>query len=118
MQDSAPASQRLQRPRSAPPGLELVVWRQLPTIALWGTLLPLTVIAVLRLSGADNPEAAELRARQLGEYALIGGMFALWTLLFTVAVGCVVVRVMKGPAYSSTDPYPLPERPRDDERRG
>ncbi len=96
--------------RRAAPGLEQVVWRHLPSFALWGTLAPLMAIAVLRLSGADNPAPAEQRAAQLAEFALLGGMFTLWTLLLTMALGCVIVRVMKGPAYVA-DAYPLPERP-------
>jgi hypothetical protein len=30
----------------------------------------------------------------------------LWTAVFTVAVGCAIVWIMKGPAYVA-DPYPL-----------
>jgi hypothetical protein len=91
--------------RSAP-GLEQRIWRRLPTIWLWGTLLPL-LLAVLNhaLSPADRSEAALL----LWDYMMWGVVALHWTLLITLAVGCFIVRVMKGPAYVA-DAYPPPER--------
>jgi hypothetical protein len=42
-------------------------------------------------------------------YQLIGLVVLHWTLVFTVAIGCVIVVLMKGPAYVA-DAYPLPRR--------
>lgn len=42
-------------------------------------------------------------------YRLIGLVVLHWTLVFTVAIGCAIVWLMKGPAYVA-DAYPPPER--------
>jgi hypothetical protein len=41
----------------------------------------------------------------------IGAGILLWTLVVTVAIGCVVVMVMKGPVQTA-DSYPVPDRDR------
>ena len=43
---------------------------------------------------------------------MIGVVVLHWTLVLTLALGCFIVRVMKGPAYVA-DAYPLPQRPDD-----
>jgi hypothetical protein len=39
---------------------------------------------------------------------MFGVIVLHWTLVLTLALGCFIVRVMKGPAYVA-DPYPLPD---------
>ncbi|CAD5370217.1 conserved hypothetical protein [Rubrivivax sp. A210] len=87
------------------PGLERRLWRRLPAILLWGSALPLG-FALLRLwsVGPDDEAAAQLQA-----YVALGVLLLHWTLVLTVAFGCVIVMVMKGPAYVA-DAYPFPER--------
>jgi uncharacterized membrane protein len=47
---------------------------------------------------ADN--AAELARRiQLFDYVMIGLVIFIWTLVLTVTIACVIVWLMKGPAY-------------------
>ena len=41
---------------------------------------------------------------------MVGVVALHWTLVLTIALGCFLVRVMKGPAYVA-DAYPLPYRP-------
>lgn len=41
-------------------------------------------------------------------YQLLGVLFSIWFLIGTIAIGCVVVMLMKGPAYVA-DPYDLPK---------
>ena len=53
-------------------------------------------------------DTAADRAQWLLIYRLIG-LLLHWTLLFTLAIGCVIVMLMKGPAYVA-DPYPPPGR--------
>ena len=96
--------------RSAP-GLEQLVWRRLPAILLWGTLLPLA----LALAGANHvlapavPESgASNAALLLWDYLVYGVVLLHWTLVLKVALGCFIVRVMKGPAYVA-DAYSFPE---------
>jgi len=98
--------------RSAP-GCEQSIWRRLPAILLWGTLLPLLFAGVNRvllplvsLSGGN--ESAML----MWDYAMFDVVVLHWTLVLTVALGCFIVRVMKGPAYVA-DAYELPQRPDD-----
>ena len=94
--------------RSAP-GLEHLIWRRLPAILLWGTLLPLVLAGVNR---ALAPDAAVVgrsdAALLLWDYAMYGVVVLHWTLVLTVALVCFIVRVMKGPAYVA-DAYPLPD---------
>ena len=90
--------------RSAP-GWERVLWRRLPALLLWGTLLPLLIAAARRWlsSMSDNPVAES--ALMLGDFQLIGWVVLHWTLVLTLALGCLIVIVMKGPAYVA-DAYP------------
>jgi hypothetical protein len=96
--------------RSAPAGLEWRLWRRLPAIAGWG--LCLLGLAVLwqwwRFPELATP--TQERAFWLSVYRLAGAAVLHATLVFTVGVGCVVVMIMKGPAYEA-DPYPPADRP-------
>ena len=102
--------QRLPGFRSSPSGLEWRIWKRLPTILLIGTAAPALLIALLWwLAPSDGPAADA--ASWMRIYQLAGLMLLHWTLVFTVAIGCIVVMVMKGPAYVA-DPYPPEERER------
>ena len=93
--------------RSAP-GLEQRIWRRLPTILLVGTLVPLMLAAVNHALAPAVPESgASNGALLLWDYTMIGVVVMHWMLVLTVALGCFIVRVMKGPAYVA-DAYPLP----------
>jgi hypothetical protein len=96
--------------RSAP-GWEHRIWRRLPAILLWGTLLPLVLAGLNRaLTPAATLAAGDEGALLLWDYRMIGVVTLHWTLVLTLALGCFIVRVMKGPAYVA-DAYPLPQRP-------
>jgi hypothetical protein len=88
----------------SPPGLEHRIWRRLPAVLLWGTLLPLAPVAV---HCATAPPGATDAVLLLWDYTLLGVVVLHWTLVLTLALGCFIVRVMKGPAYVA-DAYPLP----------
>jgi hypothetical protein len=94
--------------RSAP-GWEQRIWRRLPAILLWGTLLPLLLAGLNR---ALAPAAGDEGAWLLWDFRMVGVVVLHWTLVLTLALGCFIVRVMKGPAYVA-DAYPLPQRPDD-----
>ena len=82
-----------------PAGFELRLLRLLPTVWLAGTLLPALMSFAARhlLTGAT---AAELgRNIQMFDYAMIGLVILIWTLVLTVSIGCIIVWLMKGPAY-------------------
>lgn len=94
--------------RSAP-GLEQRIWLRLPAILLWGTLLPLMLAGANHGLVPDVPvSGASARALMLWDFTMIGVVVLHWTLVVTVALGCFIVRVMKGPAYVA-DAYLLPD---------
>jgi hypothetical protein len=90
------------------PGWEHLIWRHLPAILLWGTLLPLLLAGANRvLAPAATESGASAGALLLWDYTMFGAVVLHWTLVLTLALGCFIVRVMKGPAYVA-DAYPLP----------
>jgi hypothetical protein len=98
--------------RSAP-GLEWRLWRRLPAVFAWGTAVPLAALVALRLVAPDadwTPATVDL-----WDYGLIGVVTLHWSAVLTVALGCVIVMVMKGPAYVA-DAYPMTGRARAPER--
>jgi hypothetical protein len=94
--------------RSAP-GLEWSIWQRLPAILWWGTAVPMAVAAVAWLVAPSLPAGVHDKGLLLIIYQLIGLVVLHWTLVLTLAIGCAVVMVMKGPAFSA-DPYPPPGR--------
>ncbi len=83
----------------SPPGLEWKLLRLMPSICLAGTLLPLLLALAARwLMTADTPAALERRL-QMWDYLLLGLVFSIASLVLTVTIGCVIVWLMKGPAY-------------------
>jgi xanthine/uracil permease len=79
-------------------GLEWKLWRKLPLILLVGTALPLLAAVVLHLLYQDDG-AEQLRWLQMVDYVVAGVVIFHWTAVLTVAIGCVVVMLMKGPGY-------------------
>jgi hypothetical protein len=79
-------------------GLEWTLWRKLPLIFVTGTLLLLAVAVALHWT-TDQSNAAALRRLQTMDYVLMGMLAFFWSTVVTVAIGCVVVMLMKGPGY-------------------
>ena len=88
-------------------GLEWAVWRKLPVILLVGTALPLLLSYVIQWWAQDGetPPSWALMA----DYITLGVLFVHWSIVLTVAIGCVIVWMMKGPCYEA-DSYPLSHR--------
>lgn len=105
--------QKLPGSRRQPPGLEWQILRRLPLFLLLGTVIPagcyLFAVAFSDPGGADSIE------KHLSGIAIaaIATVLTIWTAAFTIAIGCAVVWIMKGPAYIA-DGYPLidADRPR------
>ncbi len=95
--------------RCAPPGLEMTILRKLPKALLIGTLLPVALSALVRLLPAPAGIDTAKRVTSVDIFAVATGI-TLWTAVFTVAIGCVVVFVLKGPAYVA-DAYPIDDSP-------
>ena len=83
----------------AAPGLEWKLWRKLPAILAAGTALPLLGMLAVRLWATEPMTAATERLVTLADYFAIALIILHWTLVLTVAIGCVIVMLMKGPAY-------------------
>ncbi len=92
--------------RRAPPGLERVIWRKLPAALFGSIFLPICLSVAMRLLPAEGTAAQVAKATKTVDFFAVGlGMTAL-TAVFTVAIGCIIVMVMKGPAYVA-DAYEL-----------
>ncbi|MDH3531517.1 MAG: hypothetical protein OEO82_01230 [Gammaproteobacteria bacterium] len=90
--------------RCAPAGLELVILKKLPLVLLIGTLLPVALSVLVRIWPVAGGDVAKHVASV--DIFAIAATITFLTGVFTVAIGCVVVFIMKGPAYVA-DPYPL-----------
>ena len=96
--------------RCEPPGLELAILRRLPKALLFGTLIPVGLSVIVRLlpAAADVDTAKRIMTADIFAFATV---LTFWTAVLTIAIGCVVVYVLKGPAYVA-DAYPLEDSPR------
>jgi len=91
--------QKLPGFQRTPYGLEWRLLRLMPHVALAGTALPaLMALAARYLITGDTP-AQIARDLQRFDFMMIGLAIFIWTLVLTVAIGCVIVWLMKGPAY-------------------
>jgi hypothetical protein len=92
----------------APAGLEWALIRRLPLIALAGIAAPILCLLSVRLAAAWANDEASAKFAMTFEIALASVAILCWTIVFTVALGCVIVMIAKGPAYVA-DAYPLPD---------
>ena len=86
----------------SPAGLEWEIWKKLRLIWVTGTVLPL-----MASGGAFVLDGLEYtRSVEQFFYVMVGLVILHWALVLTLAVGCVIVMLMKGPAYVA-DAYPM-----------
>jgi len=98
--------------RRTPPGAEVRVLKALPRIALAGTLLALAYPLLTRLLIDDARVDAGKHIKSADIFA-IAVEVSLLTAVVTVAIGCIVVYIMKGPAYGADSmPVEHSDRPR------
>jgi uncharacterized membrane protein YqjE len=87
-------------------GLECRVLRQVPRLVVGAVVLPALLSLLARL-WAGEPGEAQARQLQLFEFMMLGlAGTALW-LIAALSLVCVIIWVMKGPAYVA-DAYDLP----------
>jgi hypothetical protein len=101
--------------RRSASGLEWRIWRKLPHATLAGTLIPtLPWLACYGLMPSET-NALQSQWMETAGYIVVGVVTFHWFLMLTLAVGCAIVIVMKGPAYVA-DAYPLShsDHPRSD----
>jgi len=86
-----------------PSGFEWVLFKKIPYIFIVGTAIACAPILHIYLS---NDVIS--RAQQQIIYQCLGILFSVWFFVGAAAIGCIVVIIMKGPAYVA-DPYELPK---------
>ena len=85
--------------QQTPYGLEWRLLRLMPTACLAGTLLPALMSLAARFLIVDGSAAELARRIQLFDFVMIGLVIFIWALVVTITIGCVIVWLMKGPAY-------------------
>lgn len=99
--------------RQSPPGLERVILKKMPIYLLGGTLIPVFMSLFVRLQPFTTVAEDAAKQQMSIDILAVAIVITLWTAAFTVAIGCFIVWIMKGPAYTA-DSYELQdsERPR------
>lgn len=92
----------------SPAGLEWALLRRLPLFAVAGTVVPLLGWLMVWLAGEWASDVVSAKLVTSLEIALASLVILYWTVVFTAALGCVIVMIAKGPAYVA-DAYPLPD---------
>lgn len=101
--------------RRTPPGAEVRILRKLPLITLVGTLAILALPALVRAWPVQAGVDAAKHVRSVDIFA-IATAISLLTAVVTVTIGCIVVYIMKGPAYAADSlPVEHADSPRHDE---
>ena len=98
----------------SPAGLEWQIWKRLHLILAAGTMLPLLASAGAYVLDGLEPATQNARAVEQFFYVMVGLVVLHWTLVLTLAIGCAIVILMKGPAYVA-DAYVMEEPTRDKE---
>ena len=91
--------------RRVPPGLEWQILRRLPQITLVGSLIPVALAVLVRVLPPEPGVDIAKHVKTVDIFA-IATAITFFTAVLTVAIGCIVVYIMKGPAYVA-DAYPL-----------
>ena len=89
-----------------PAGLEWAILKVLPKILIAGFFIPLLMSAFIRLFPMDAPQSQIEKYTSNIDILSISLFFTILTAVFTVAIGCIIVVLMKGPAYVA-DAYEL-----------
>jgi hypothetical protein len=89
-----------------PSGLEWVLLKKLPLILGICSAVPTAAILFIYFGNQTlNPEQLKTI------YMCLGALFSIFFFVGAAAIGCIVVILMKGPAYVA-DPYELPKENR------
>jgi hypothetical protein len=91
--------------RRVPPGLEWRILRRLPHITLAGSLIPVALAVLVRVLPSQPGIDPGKHIKTVDIFAIATAITFL-TAVLTIAIGCIVVYIMKGPAYVA-DAYPL-----------
>lgn len=102
---TTPGPGKLHERRTAP-GRELTILRLMPWAFTATTVLLLALSGIVRWLPVTGLAAASAKQVLTVDIFVIAGIVTMWTGLLTVTLGCVLVHIMKGPAYVA-DAYPL-----------
>lgn len=91
--------------RREPPGLEWQILRKLPKVTLVGLMMPVALAVLVRLVPPGPGVNIAKHIKSVDIFA-IAAAITLFTAVLTVAIACIIVYIMKGPAYVA-DAYPL-----------
>lgn len=86
-----------------PSGVEWILLKKLPIIFAASAAIPTAAILLLYF-GNETLSPEQLKTI----YVCLGILFTIFFFVGAAAIGCVVVMIMKGPAYVA-DPYELPK---------
>lgn len=89
-----------------PSGLEWRILRLLPEAFLAGNVLPVLAAAAMRLLPAPEGVTAVTKHLQLIDAVAAGLIVTCWFGTLALAIGCLIIVVMKGPVLTA-DSYPL-----------
>ena len=92
--------------QKTPAGQERQVLRRLPRILAIGTLLLCLPSLAARMWWSGAPDYEVGASITTVDIYAIGVLILHWTAVLTVAIGAVIVTIMKGPAYVA-DAYPM-----------
>ena len=84
--------------RLVPPGLEYRILKMLPRVTLIGALIPVAMSVLVRIMRPEPGVDVAKHIKTVDIFAIATEITWL-TAMFTIAIGAVVVHIMKGPAY-------------------
>lgn len=82
-----------------PYGFEWRLLKLLPQILLAGTVLPAVMAGLARFVFTQGSASEMERSLQTFDFVMVGMAIFVWTAGLTVGIGCIIVWLMKGPAY-------------------
>lgn len=91
--------------RRTPPGLELQILRKIPRITVVGSLIPIALSILVRILPPEPGMDTAKHIRSVDIFAIATEITFL-TGVLTLTIGCIIVHIMKGPAYVA-DSYPV-----------
>lgn len=107
-------------PKRIDSSTERKILKKIPWFLLLGTVVPLLGVALVYFFEQLNPVSpsstlmhATDDSLELFFYMMLGLITFIWTMLLTLALGCVIMIIMKGPRYLA-DSYELSHKDRPD----
>ncbi len=85
--------------QQTPYGFEWRLLRMLPNVLVAGSILPVLMAFLARFLFVQGSAAEIERHVQTFDFVMVGLVIFIWTSVLTIAIGCVIVWLMKGPAY-------------------